>query len=79
MFDCENCQVSRHLTALDADNQRAWALTHTVCSRFLGDAHAVGLALNRLTTDLDTDDFADMLSRVTLIYDVLCPPPATNT
>ncbi|MGE3521168.1 MAG: hypothetical protein AB7J63_19670, partial [Vicinamibacterales bacterium] len=64
-----------HLDTLDADNARAWELAHLLWSRFLSDAHGVTPALLRLTTDLDDEAFADLLRRLTLMYDVLVPPP----
>lgn len=72
-FDCATCQVMAQLDGLDADNRRAWDLSHVVLTRFAGDARGVGLWVDRLTADLDEDDFADMLRRLSTIYDALVP------
>ena len=70
--------MSARLAALDADNARAWHLGHVICSRFTGDAHCVGLVLDRLTADLGPDDFADLVQRLTLMYAELNPLPTTT-
>jgi hypothetical protein len=31
--------------------------------------------LERLTADLDPDDFADLWRRLVILYDTICPPP----
>lgn len=75
LFDCETCPVEAHLSIMDADNRRAWQLAHLLLTRFIADTHSFGPALARLTADLDEDDFADLLRRMTIIYDVLVPAP----
>ena len=71
--------MAAHLAGLDSDNAKAWNLTHQMCTRFLSDSQAIGPVLVRLTSDLDEDEFADLLRRISLIYDVLVPPPQRNS
>ena len=78
-FDCESCPVTAHLAGMDVDNRRAWDLSHLVLTRFAHDSHGVAAFVVRLTPDLDEDDFADLLRRMTLIYDVLAPPRAIQS
>lgn len=67
--------MASRLEGMDSDNRRAWELAHLLGTRLLNDTHAAGVALGRLTTDLDEVEFADLLRRMNLIYDVLAPPP----
>ena len=76
-FDCEHCPVTAHMAGMDADNRRAWDLAHLVLTRFAHDSQGVAAFVLRLTPDLEEADFADLLRRLTLIYDVLAPPQAT--
>lgn len=74
-FDCGACPVMEALEGLDPENRRAWNLMHTIASRFLADTHAVPLVLSRLTADDDPETLADLMTRLSIIYDVTCPPP----
>lgn len=47
--------------------------------RFAHDLAAGGMAFQRLTEHLDSDEFADIWDRVRLLYDVLCPATETKT
>jgi hypothetical protein len=75
LFQCDTCPVADHLELLDSDNKRAWDTTTLVASRFLAEGQAAGPVLVRLLNDLDEDDFADMLRRITVIYDTIAPRP----
>lgn len=70
------CAVADALDQLYADdaNRQAWQLFRQVATRFLSDAHAIPLALERLTADMDAETFADVVERLTVIYNVVCPP-----
>lgn len=74
-FDCGSCPVQAHLAGLDVDNQHAWDLAHTLLTRMVGDTHSFGPLLVRLTGEMDEEVFADLVQRLTLIYDVLVPAP----
>lgn len=75
LFECETCPVAAHLDGMDLENRRAWDLTHLLCSRLMADTHGAGPLLVALTSDLDPEERADLLRRMTLIYDTLVPPP----
>jgi hypothetical protein len=63
------------LDGLDPENRRAWDLMHTIASRFLADAHAIPAVLSRLTAEDDMETFADLVTRLSIIYDIQCPAP----
>lgn len=59
---------------LDGYNTRAWRVFTTLTTRFNVDTQSVPLVLQRLTADDDAEEFADLMSRLAIIYDVRCPP-----
>lgn len=61
------------LEALDPENRVAWTCYRQVVTRFTCATATVPLALDRLTRDLEPDDFSDLLARLTLIYDEVNP------
>lgn len=73
-FDCGTCEVAQRMTGLDAENRAAWALYRACCNRFAVDLQAGAVVLDRLTTDMDADEFADTMERLRVIYDTLQPP-----
>lgn len=64
---------------LDGDNQRAWQLFETLCSRFLTETQALPAVLMRLTAEDDAEDLTDRMTRLSIIYDIRCPPPKKET
>lgn len=76
LFDCDTCALRQAQTQLFPENVLAWWLYTQVATRFLVDLHAGGLALQRLTADLSSDEFSETLERLTLLYDVVCPVKA---
>lgn len=74
-FDCDTCDVADALAGLDGQNREAWRLYRQVVTRLGGDLHAGGLVLDRLTRDMDPDDFADLWQRLTVLYNAINPPP----
>lgn len=74
-FDCETCPTAQALGSLDEPNREAWRIFRLLASRFLVDLHAGGHVLDRLTADLDVEQFEDLMQRLRILYDVLCPVP----
>lgn len=74
-YDCASCAVAAALDALYPENRTAWSLYRQIVTRWTCDTGTVALAFDRLTRDLDSDDFGDLLARVTLIYDEVNPVP----
>lgn len=72
-YDCSTCELVERLTALDEDNQRAWALYRSCCNRFTHDLGAGSVVLQRLTQDMTADEFADVTERLRVVYDILAP------
>lgn len=60
---------------LAPENADAWQLFFRVTSRFAADLHCVNAVLARVLDSLDGDEALDLLERLSLIYDTLCPPP----
>jgi hypothetical protein len=74
LYDCQRCPVADALTGLDDENLEAWRLYHTLASRFLVDAQAVGAVFSRLTADQSPEQLADTCERMRVLYDTLQPP-----
>ena len=74
-YDCATCAVAAALEDLYPENRVAWDLYRQIVTRFTYDTDTVALAFDRLTRDLDPEDFGDLLTRVTLIYDDVNPVP----
>lgn len=79
MFNCDECEISAQMQALDAFNCRTWAIYRHLVTRLAADMHSGGVVLERLTADLDPDDFAELWRRLVILYDVICPPSQPNT
>lgn len=75
---CETCQVAAHIETMDRANREAWSLYRQVVSRFTMDTQAVPVVLQRLTADLDADEFAETLARFEILYDAVCPKRQTG-
>lgn len=73
LYQCETCPLRIAQAQLFPENVTAWWLYTQVATRFLVDLHAGGLALERLTADQSSEEFSDLLERLTLLYDVVCP------
>jgi hypothetical protein len=76
-FNCETCPLAAQLDALDGPNTEAWWLYKSCCNRFLVDAQAVPMALERLTAEQDAEQFAETLDRLRIIHDVMAPRKQT--
>ena len=74
VFNCDTCPVRIAQDGLDRENRAAWELIQTLSTRFLVETHSVPVALMRLTADvIDPEEFADVMTRLSIIYDVQCP------
>lgn len=76
-YDCETCPVREAVGALWPENIEAWRLFQVAVTRFSVDLHLVGEIVRRLTAHIDdAEDAAAVLTRLSLIYEWLYPPPA---
>ena len=75
VFDCDACPVRAAIDGLDRENAEAWQLMGTVLTRFLIETRSLPQVLMRLTGDKDDEEFADLMTRLGIIYDVQCPRP----
>lgn len=65
--------VDSAIAELSAENHHAWQLFERMCSRFTVEQGAVGVVLDRLTADLATDDFEEMVMRLSILYNIYFP------
>lgn len=72
-YDCSTCQVSAALIDLKPENREAWRMYEAVVSRFTCETHCVSTLLGRALRDLDTDEAADLVARLALIYSEVVP------
>jgi hypothetical protein len=77
VYDCATCPVAAQAAELEADaaNAEAWRLFTQTITRFSSDLHLAGVMVDRMTAGMDPEDFADLMRRFGILYDVLCPPP----
>lgn len=61
--------------ATDPANFEAYRIFQQAVSRFTVDTHTAPAILGRLTEHLGPEAYADLLDRLGLLYDVLCPAP----
>jgi hypothetical protein len=75
-FDCDTCPVADALEDLWSENAEAWRLFNQMATRFTADLHLGGEVFRRLTAEVvDAEDLGDLLDRLSLIYELLYPPP----
>ncbi len=76
-YDCDACPVADALAELDedAENLEAWRVFHRCVTRFSVDTHTTSLLLDGELRGRDPADVPDLMSRLTLLYDILHPPP----
>lgn len=72
-FDCETCVVRQALDGLDADNAAAWGLFRRLCTRFVVDRRLTPMLLARETAGLDDEDTADLVTRLSILYEAFYP------
>jgi hypothetical protein len=77
MYDCGTCEVAKQWTALASDpqNAEAYRIFQQTANRFTVETHTAPVILGRLTEHLGPEAFSDMVDRIGLLYDVLCPAP----
>lgn len=76
VYDCQTCTVADALEELWPENRAAWTFFRKLLTRFTFDLGCVGMALDRLTRDFEPEELADLLNRLSLIYDELYPAAA---
>ena len=73
LFDCSACPLRAAKEGLWPENSEAWSLYCRVGARWTRDAGVSSEVFRRLTADVDSEDFADLMDRVLLIHDVVSP------
>lgn len=69
--------VAQKWTELAADqkNADAYRIFQQTVNRFTVDTHTAPAILGRLTEHLAPEDYGELVDRLGLLYDVLCPAP----
>jgi hypothetical protein len=75
-FDCASCELARKQDELWAENIDAWQVFQDLARRFVVDVGIGALVLERHLADRGIADALDLVDRLALIYDVVCPRPA---
>jgi len=73
VFNCDTCPVRDAIEGLDPDNAEAWELLGRMCSRFVMETRSLPHVFMRLTATKDDEEFADLMTRLAIIYDVQVP------
>jgi hypothetical protein len=74
-YDCASCPVAAAYQDLadDRANVQAWQVFRQLTTRFAFDAHAGGVILDRITYEMATDSFEELVHRLAVLYDVCYP------
>lgn len=78
-FDCATCERRIKTEALDEDNRDAWALWQTMGTRFVKEFGIGATVLAWRCEGRAPDDIDDLIARLSVIYDALCPVAQTPT
>lgn len=73
-FHCDDCPLAAEIDALVPENRYVWHLYQHLASRIAVDVHCGATVLQRLTSDLDADEFADVWKRLRMFYEMANPP-----
>jgi len=72
-FNCDTCVVRQRFDGLDPENAEAWGAFQTCATRFCVESRSTGAVLTRIGESLETEAFADLVARISLIYDGVVP------
>jgi len=67
VFNCDTCAFRQAIDGLDPDNLFAWHTMNALATRFAVDTHSAALLLDRLTQQMDGEEFADLMTRLAII------------
>jgi hypothetical protein len=56
------------------ENAEAWGLFQRISCRFAAEFQTASAFLARVLDGMDGDDALDLLDRLSLIFDAVCPP-----
>lgn len=74
-FDCATCERRIQTEALDDANREAWGLWLALGTRFVKDYGLGRWVIERACEGQAQDDIEDLVARLSVIYDTLCPLP----
>ncbi len=74
MYVCQTCPVRKALEGLDETNTAAWKLFQRLSARFVMETRTAGPLLMRLTADCGVTELEDVVTRLSLMYDIFYPP-----
>jgi hypothetical protein len=73
--ECATCPVAAELDGLCQSNRDIWTLYRQAVTRFAFETHSIPLVLERLTVDMDRDEFLDVMERFAILFEIFNPPP----
>ena len=74
LFECEACPVLAQTRGLWPENQTAWQVFTAMSTRFVVDVGLGSEVFRREAAALDAEAQADLVDRLGVIYDIVCPP-----
>jgi len=74
-FDCEACPLLAMQDGLRPENVEAWRIFQVLVTRFTVDVGVAGQVFQGLMRDWLPDEVEDMTARLSILYDLLIPPP----
>jgi len=63
---------------LDLENREAWRIYERLCTRFALDLRLTSVVFPYVLEAWSSGDVVDLLDRLTLMHEVLNPPPPTE-
>jgi hypothetical protein len=75
VYNCQSCVVAQAVNQLDGENLAAWELFQKVMTRFAAEQRVIGVWLGKIAEDMPTEDFEDLMMRLSILYHVHYPPP----
>lgn len=75
MFDCTRCERRAWLDRLDDANRDAWEVWLSMGTRLVKEFGLGPLLLARACEGRASEDVDDLVARLSVLYDTLCPVP----
>ena len=78
MFDCATCRMAQAQSVLRPENAEAWAIFQMMARRFVMEFQIGPEVLRQCVRDADPMDVVDLIERLSLIFDAVCPPGVSS-
>jgi hypothetical protein len=74
LFDCERCPVAKARAEVWPENLDAWQTFKRIASRIVIETQLGSEVFRKLTEDRTADEVHDLLERLDMIHEMVCPP-----